>query len=277
MNLRDYYLDWPHEVSIETFAKCNARCTFCPYPTLDRIGEKMPDELIDRIIEELKSHPLPFMISPFKVNEPFLDKRLIPICRKINAELPKARIRLFSNGSALTEKHMREVATLERVVHLWISLNEHEAGPYHELMGLDFERTAANLDRLHALKEAGEFPLPVVISKVRDKTARDIEFEHFVKERWPRFDVFLIKRDAWLGFTEDEGFIVPDTSCGRWFELNITATGKVALCCMDGAAEYPIGDIRDGVHAVYNAPHWRDRRERMISRREVHPCSTCSY
>lgn len=276
MNLRDHYLDWPHEVSIETFSKCNAACTFCPYTTLDRIGTKMPDELIDAIIEELKGHPLPFMLCPFKVNEPFLDKRLIPICRKVNAELPKAHLRLFTNGSALTEKHMDEVASLERVVHLWISLNEHEVGPYKELMGLDFERTCSNLDRLHAKVCEGAFPHPVVVSKVRDKV-RDVGFEAFVTSRWPSFGVFAIKRDAWLGFTEDEGFEIPDKPCGRWFELNIMADGKVSLCCMDGAGEFPIGDIRDGVQAVYNAPHWRNRRERMISRKEVHPCSTCSY
>ena len=67
MNNREYYLDWPKEVSIETFAKCNAACTFCPYTTLDRIGTKMPDELIERIIDELKDHPWPFIVSPWTI------------------------------------------------------------------------------------------------------------------------------------------------------------------------------------------------------------------
>lgn len=280
MKLREHYLDWPYEISIETFAKCNASCTFCPYTTLERIGVKMPDELIDSIIEELKDHPHPFLISPFKVNEPFLDKRLIPICRKINAELPNAILRLFSNGSALTEKHIDEVATLKRVTHLWISLNEYEAEAYKATMGLDFERTVANLDLLHSKKAAGLFPWDVMISRVRQAlipNEADRAFSKFVQGRWPLFGVHLIKRDSWLGFTEPNDPEVPDAPCSRWFELSVMATGKVSLCCMDGEGAYQIGDIRDGVFATYNAPHWRERRLKMLSRKGISPCSTCNY
>lgn len=280
MEMRNHYLDWPYEVSIETFAKCNASCTFCPYTTMERIGTKMSDELIDSIIEELKDHPHPFLISPFKVNEPFLDKRLIPICRKINEQLPNAILRLFSNGSALTEKHIDEVATLKRVTHLWISLNEYEAEAYKATMGLDFNRTVANLDLLHSKKAQGTFPWPVMISRVRQALIpndADNAFAAFVQDRWPLFGVHLIKRDSWLGFTEPNDPEVPDAPCSRWFELSIMATGKVSLCCMDAEGAYQIGDIKDGVFATYNAPHWRERRLKMLSRKGISPCSTCNY
>ena len=67
---RSPYLDYPQEVHIETLALCNAKCSFCPYPTMDRQGDRMPDELIDKIIDDLKAIPssLPFNVSPFKVN-----------------------------------------------------------------------------------------------------------------------------------------------------------------------------------------------------------------
>lgn len=276
-----HYLDWPLEVSIETYAKCNAACTFCPYTTLDRIGTKMPDAMIDRIIEELKGHPGPFVINPFKVNEPFLDKRLIPICRKINAELPQAELQIFTNGSALTEKHMQDVAGLVRVKRIWVSLNASDAQEYRDLMGLDFARTCANLDRLHAMKTAGEFPHQVMVSKVcapLREMDKDNDFLDFVEDRWPLFTTFLIKRDAWLGQIEKHETGVPDTPCARWLELSITATGKVSLCCMDSEARFPIGDLNtQSISEVYNAPHWRKRREMALSRKAVHPCATCSY
>lgn len=275
------YLDWPLEVSIETFAKCNARCTFCPYTTLDRIGTKMPDAMIDRIIEELKGHPGPFVINPFKVNEPFLDKRLIPICRKINAELPQAELQIFTNGSALTEKHMRDVAGLVRVKRLWVSLNASDAQEYKDLMGLDFARTCANLDRLHAMKTAVEFPHQVMVSKVcapLREMDKDNDFLDFVEDRWPLFMTFLIKRDAWLGQIEKHETGVPDTPCARWLELSICADGKVSLCCMDSANRFSIGDLNiQSISEVYNAPYWRERREKVLSRKAVHPCATCSY
>jgi len=282
MTFEERYADWPHEVTIETFAKCNAACVFCPYPTLERQGARMSDALIDSIIGQLKAHPHPFMISPFKVNEPFLDKRLIPICRRINAELPLAHLRIFSNGSALTARHLREVATLERVVHLWISLNEHRSRQYRETMNLAFERTAANLDVLHTMVEECEFPHPVVVSKVmggRLPTEDDLDFAAYVETRWPFFTVRMLKRDSWLGFLEPNDRPVPDAPCNRWYELNITAEGIVSLCCMDGRCEYPIGDLnKQTLYEVYNAPGLRDRRINGTSRLKAGGvCSTCNY
>ena len=277
-DLRQFYLDWPHEVSIETFAKCNAACTFCPYTTLDRIGEKMTDELIDKILFELRDHPWPFMISPFKVNEPFLDKRLIPLCQRINRELPRAMLRLFTNGSALTDKLVGEVARLENVAHLWVSLNEHRPAEYKALMGLDFDRTCANLDKLNAAADLGLFPHPLVVSKVKAHDETDNEFAAWCKARWPAIQVHLIKRDGWLGYVEPGSPEIPDAGCGRWYELSITATGVVSLCCMDGEARFAIGDLNEeSLFEVYNKPAYRARRVLNQSRLEVHPCSTCTY
>ena len=279
MSLRDQYLDWPSEVSIETFAKCNAACTFCPYPTLERIGTKMPDEMIERIIHELRDHPGEFMIAPFKVNEPFLDKRMLPLCRMINDVLPKAWLRLFSNGSTLTAANIAGVAALDRVVHMWVSLNEHEAGAYRDLMGLDFDRTCANLDSLHKAVGVGDFRHPVVVSKVRALNERDDAFVAFCNARWPLFKTFLIKRDSWTGYTVAEGGPVPAKYCGRWFDVNIMATGKVALCCMDGAGSHAIGDLNtQSLFEVYNQREQRDRRLNMLSRLNAgSPCSGCNY
>ena len=279
--LRETYLDWPYEISIETFSKCNAHCSFCPYPTLDRIGTKLSDETLNRIIEELKDHPHPFVLSPFKVNEPFLDKRLIPFCRKVEEQVPNAVLRIFTNGSALTPRHIEEVAGLKRVMHLWVSLNEHRADEYHKLMGLDFERTAGNLDTLHAAVAAGAFGHEVVVSKVAAEGLDDPvqqEFWGYVNQRWPRFKVHVIKPDGWLGDISLGSPEIPDAPCSRWFELSITATGKVSLCCMDSSAAYTIGDVNEqSLFEIYNGKAWRQNRLAMWSRKNVHPCSTCSY
>jgi hypothetical protein len=274
----DPYLAWPAEVSIETYTKCNASCSFCPYVTLERIGTKMPDSMIDRIIEELKHHPGEFVISPFKVNEPLLDRRVLPLLRRINAELPNAIIRLFTNGSTLTERNIRQVAALDRVEHLWISLNDHDPVSYHALMGLDFEHTTANLDRLHAIGKAGDFPHEVVVSKVRESSGRDEEFCAFVGKRWPYFRVHLIKLDGWINFTDADTSLVPDRPCGRWYELSIMSTGRVALCCMAGDEEHVIGDLnRQTLYEVYNQLPQRVRRMGISRRATTAPCNGCSY
>ena len=270
-DLRTYYHSQPNEVSLETQAVCNAACTFCPYVTLERIGTKMPDALIDRLIDEMAEWEWPFYFSPFKVSDPLLDKRLIPICRKVNEKVPKAAIRIFTNGSALTDKHMDGIASLNHVAHLWVSLNTHRPKEYEELMGLDFERTARNLDRLHKR----EFPHPIIVSRV----GSDPDFAKYVGWRWPNFGVAMIKRDAWIDFTNADNDEVPDMPCGRWWELNITATGKTALCCMDGEGKYGFGDVNtQTLLEIYNHPTLKSWRDQMMSRKTVgSPCNQCTY
>jgi sulfatase maturation enzyme AslB (radical SAM superfamily) len=51
------YRDYPLFVVLETLALCNAKCGFCPYPTMERLGTKMPDQQIDKIISGLKAIP----------------------------------------------------------------------------------------------------------------------------------------------------------------------------------------------------------------------------
>lgn len=269
--LRQHYLDQPHEISLETLALCNAACNFCPYPTLERKGAKMSDELIDKVVREMASFERPFYFSPFKVNEPLLDKRTLPLCERVNKEVPKAVLRLFTNGSALNSQNIEGIAHLKRVVHLWVSLNSHIPEEYERVMGLKFELTAKRLDDLHSR----DFPHPVVLSAVGFPNE---PFRRYCFDRWPKFQSMAIKKDAWLGYTDPQFDQVPDTPCARWFELSITATGKVSLCCMDGPAEYSIGDINtQSLLEIYNSPHWRERREHMMSRKAVKPCDRCTY
>ena len=264
------YRDQPNEVALETMALCNAACTFCPYPSMERKGDKMPDELIDRVIRQLAEFTKPFFFSPFKVNEPLLDKRLIDICRRVEAETI-ARIRIFSNGAPLTQKKIDEIASLERVTHLWISLNSTDPVQYEELMSIPFERTAARLDNLHSQ----DFPHTVVLSKVGWP---DEDFRRYCFKRWPKFESVTTKRCEWLGYTWPQDTTIPDTPCPRWWELSIMASGVVSLCCQDAEGHFPIGDIREQtLLEVYNSPEWRERRLKYRSRKGLPVCETCTY
>src|SRR6185369_7884552 len=144
-------------------------------------------------------------------------------------------LRLFTNGAALTPKNIEQIAKLKKVAHLWVSLNSHIPEEYERVMGLDFEQTAKRLDYLHSQP----FPHTVVLSTVGYPNE---EFRYYCFKRWPNFESVAIKRDSWLGYTDAQKTEVPDTPCSRWFELSITATGKSALCCMDGTGEHGIGD-----------------------------------
>lgn len=270
--MRESFLDYPIEVSIETLSLCNAACTFCPYPTLERKGNRMSDELLDKLVGELISWRRPMYFSPFKVNEPLLDKRTIPICERVNREAPDVVLRIFTNGAALTPDKIEQVAGLKKVSHLWVSLNSHIPEEYEKLMGMPFERTAKRLDYLHSLND---FPHSVMLSAVGYPNE---DFRFYCWQRWPKFESLAIKRDSWLGYVDAQKTEVPDTPCSRWFELSIMSNGVVSLCCMDGEGKFAIGDVsQQTMLEVYNAPAWRERREKLLSRRGIHPCSTCTY
>lgn len=262
------YFTQPHEVSIETLSQCNARCTFCPYPTLERQGTRMSDELLGRLIGEMATFEHPFYFSPFKVNEPLLDKRMPKILERVNAEVPKARIRLFSNGAALTDANIDMLAKVKNVEHLWVSLNSHDPEEYERIMGLPFERTARRLDSLHKRV----FPHEVVLSTVGWPNEA---FRRYCFERWPKFTSIVTQKYDWLGWTTTDAKFVPDTPCQRWLELSITATGKAALCCMDAEAAYSPGDVN---HMTLLDVYARTKDLRRRRDREgIDPCGRCTY
>lgn len=277
--LRNQYWDQPREVSIETLALCNARCTFCPYGSLGREREKLSMDLITYLVGQMKSWRQPFFISPFKVNEPLLDPRMEDVCRRIDQEIPMARIRFFTNGSVLTLDHLTWLHKIRHLEELWISLNSCDPAEYKELMGLKFSVTEMHLNRLHAWVKLGHFRCPVRVSRVaQDDLESNRKFVREVIRRWPLFHPFIIKRDGWLGAILPGVTNIPKTPCSRWFELNITAQAKAVLCCMDGKGEYVLGDAAtQPLLDIYNQPHLIERRLHIPDRYSVEPCQRCTY
>jgi hypothetical protein len=275
------FMDFPKTLTIETFAKCNAACTFCPYPTLDRQGTLMPDDLFDKILADLAAIPaeIPFSIAPFKVNEPFLDKRMFDLCRRINERLPNASIQIFSNGSTLTTANLKKLAEIQRLEFLWISLNHHDKAAYEALMGLRFDQTLARMQDVWRAKDEGWLKPPVKVSRVADGSADDAAFEAFVTSRFPGFQPMLVGREDWVGQVEVTRHRSPKPQgCTRWYELSIMATGEVALCCMDGKGEHVVGDVRtQSVLEIYNSPAYRALRETARTRLAApDPCRDCT-
>lgn len=273
------YMDYPLYISVETQTVCNAKCSFCTYPKLERLGTKMPDQLIDKIISDLEDIPndVQFRFAPFKVSDPFTEPRLFNIIKKINDRLPNASIDIYSNGASLTHSKLEELRTIRNFQFLNISLNEHRKEIYEPLMGLKFDHVTARLQHLHDRLERGEIPFVIVISKVCDYK-NDEEFRKWVTSRFPLFRVHTHRRSDWIGQTETKGHEVPDIGCAMWFSLSIMSTGVVAYCCMDGIGEYPIGDVsKQHVLEVYNSPEFRKVREDYKTRTGGVPCGQCTF
>ena len=278
---RSPYLDYPAHVHLETLALCNAACSFCPYPTLARKGEKMSDGLIEKIISDLEDIPrdVRFQISPFKVNEPFLDVRLFDLLDRLKARLPNADLTLTTNASPITERTLDRLAKCTGLTHLWISFNDHRQDAYERVMALPYDRTMERLRLIHRKKAEGSFTTHVVLSRVGDGTSIDGAFREWVNTNFPLFASYVFARGEWLGqIATAQSSLPPNIGCTRWFDLSITATGVVAHCCMDGKAEHPIGDASSShLLEIYNRPAYRKLREETLSRLDVDPCRRCNF
>ena len=243
------YIDFPHSIHLESLAVCNAACGFCPYPDLDRKGTRMRDALIEKIIDDLAEIPTstPFTLMPYKVNEPFLDKRLPDILETVNERLPNATISLFSNGSAFTESNLKRIASIRNIGQFVVSLNESEPDAYFELMKMPFARTLDRLRLLHDRVVSGTMPHRITINRVMDGTNSDARFLDWGRETFPAFETTLSLRKDWNGQVDERTTFqtAPKLPCRRWFDLSIMATGSTTMCCMDGKGEWPIGDAND--------------------------------
>lgn len=283
MDSRALYLDQPLEVAIETLALCNAACSFCPYPQLERKGRRLSEEVLFELIGQMSLWQVPFVFSPFKVNEPLLDLRLPEICREFLDRCSTGSLRLFTNGSALNHSNMSWIAKLRRLKHLWVSLNSVDEEEHQALMQFKqpmLNRILEKLTDLHERKRLGSFSHEVMLSRVATGTAEDMKFLKTCRNRYPRFNAMLIKRDAWLQDVSAPEIPIPVVPCSRWWELSITAQGDAVLCCM--VSEPKPGLVLGSIHEhtmleLYNLPFWRERREKMLNRHAVPICRQCSY
>lgn len=277
------HMGYPYLVHLETIASCNAACSFCPYPTLERKNTRMPDELIEKIVGDLTAVPqtVPFSIAPYKVSEPFLETRLFDILELIRMKLPSARIYLSSNAAPITDKKMDLLAQQAHIHVLTLSINSDDPDEYEAVMKIPFERTYARLVALHERALSGAFRFPIRLTRVTAGRDADRSFIDWVKGNFPAFIATIFPRNDWIGSAVTAGAhdVVPDAPCHRWFDMSIMATGEVAMCCMDGQGRYPKGNVRSQhVLEIYNQPHLVSLRRTLISRLQAgDPCNRCTY
>lgn len=276
--LREKYLDYPSTVSIETYAFCNAACHFCPYHSLGRKGIKMPTEIFEKIINDLKAIPkeLPFDINLSRVNEPFCDKRIFEFISFINHVLPQCHLIFFSNGSLLHKDNITKLSMVGNIKILHLSFNDHRPEYYEKVMQLPYEQTFQNLQHLHDMKAAGKIVFSINMKRVGDKTVIDQEFVEWSRKTFPLFSCSITEQFTWLGQHNRSIHEGPDVGCLQWFKLHILADGRNAFCCIDEEGCFGHDHVRDThILNLYNNPAKRRIRTHVTSRRELELCARC--
>lgn len=278
LRLRDKYLNTPRIVSIETYAKCDAKCDFCPYVSIERLGARMSDELISKITSDIGDldQTVPLFVTIARINEPFLDKRIFDVAKAIHKAAPQAQFIYFSNGSPLTDALLDRFEQLPMTFCLSLSLNDHRTARYEEIMQIPFERALRRFDAIHKRKSEGRMPFWTRITKVADNNQDDDDFISYVAERWPLFDVSVYRRATWSGAIDTTPSLVPDAGCAQWFTIGFYADGTDPFCVMDSDGKFRHGDIKtQHLLEIYNHPFRKNLRENVNNRKSLDYCRSC--
>ncbi|MEM9284261.1 MAG: radical SAM protein [Pseudomonadota bacterium] len=285
-------LDYPRTVSIETQVRCNAKCSFCPYPESPRKGDEMSTPLFEKIIDDLSIMPPnhKFQMTLSRINEPLLDHRLETFHRRIADKLPGAVVSFWSNGTMLREGAFEWMAG-HQGASLFISLNAVNEADHVRLMGFGLDRVLINLDRVHQLKDKGEFPVEVKLRAPYESEQQARQMKDFCTQRWPLFSLGLRPFFEWVGGSSKGGHERDETtarraetaaalnfSCAQWFDLHVLASGYATKCCIDETGF--VGEDRYDLskhHALDVYGHSRWLRDELPDRSGVSGCGGCRH
>jgi len=146
---------FPKVVQIQTRTGCNADCVFCPYgETADIVPKgRMDDALFARVVEECGRHGVS-RISPYLMNEPFVDVELLDRVAVIKERAPGARVCITTNGEPMTPKVADRMLAQDAVHRLYVSVQGVEAEAYEKSMrGPRLARVLDNVMYLHDAKQ----------------------------------------------------------------------------------------------------------------------------
>jgi hypothetical protein len=161
-----------------------------------------------------------------------------------------------------------------------ISVNNAREDKYKAIMGLDWRKTLANLERVAEenrsnKKVADRFVMRMTAPK-ETTDAEIAAFRKLAKRMGAR--AVIVSLHNYKGDINSER-PVPEFPCYFVNDLDILIDGKTALCCMDHDGDYSWGDVtKHSVLEVFNSPEAKRYRTLMREdrRNELSPCNECN-
>ena len=279
---------FPRNIQIQTQTGCNADCIFCPYGATAE-GQphgKMEWDLFRKIVDESAHHRVR-RISPYLMNEPFVDRDIFHRIRYINEANPRAKVIITTNGSLLTPAVVEQILDLGEGLHeLAISVQGIDPEAYEKTMrgGLKFDRTMANVEHLLAEMRRRQTTRPALWITMVDTEVIDARK---AVEYWRSRGV-----NARYTMLENRGGNIADahsyahheamdyfSDCTRLFkQAYIKFNGDLVLCCTDYEAKIILGNIRDkSLYEVWNGEVATEIRRKFLTNRigVISLCSVC--
>jgi molybdenum cofactor biosynthesis enzyme MoaA len=270
-------LEWnfakaPKYLQIETTIVCQAVCSFCPQKKATRRPLFMDEKVIDKIIEETQGHSIVY--RPFILNEPFADKRMPAIVKKIKKD-KTATVEFNTNGELVSEKMGAEL--LEAGVDVMrFSVDGIRKETFNEARGINFDRTYKNVKAFieRAIKENHPVDLEVRMIKLPNTEEEQIEFKKF----WESTGARVLFTDLYSYPWELQNRTVHKPCLKVLDQMFVYVDGQVTLCCWDSAERAVVGDTKlENTLDIWNGPILGRYRELLAhgQRDKILLCSRC--
>jgi|GEM_PF-684105 radical SAM protein with 4Fe4S-binding SPASM domain len=287
---------FPMILQVQTINRCNAACTFCPYPYTIHLQEKqvMDDALYTKIVDECVNEPDLHDFVPMSKNEPLLDVKMEDRIAEFKEKAqPHQLVEIVTNGSPLTSNRIKRL--LESGVDLLtVSVNAASEEVYNKVMvGLSWNRVVKNLETLAKENLA---MVNVYLRFVSEQENRQ-DFKAF-RKRWQKFNLFTFTVNNRAGTVRNwesliiryDGFIsrlkrIAGSHiypvCPYLFSMmHILENGDVPMCSNDWANRELLGNVRtQSIREIYNSPRMNQLRELMAQGKfeEIDACRECSF
>jgi radical SAM protein with 4Fe4S-binding SPASM domain len=276
------YPDFPDHVYVELTNICNARCTICATPSMERKRSIMPMPLFRKIVDECGRRKAK-KILPFLHGESLLVPGVVDYFRYIRKAAPGTHINLTTNGSKLSAE-LSEVFLHENLLDsVIVSIDGGDKQTFESIrLGLSYDEVRNNV--LHFIRRRnalGKSDPKVSIAMVTVK-----ENQHTMpqlREVWReadsvRFSIYF----NWAGELENSGRSNHKINfCERLYHyITILADGQVAMCCFDSEAAYAVGDVkRDSIYDVWHSAAFDQKRQKLYEKNfdQLKICESCDY
>ena len=243
-----------YQIQIETCSFCNEKCAFCPANIHDDIRGKnfMPEEIFNKIIDNLVELNFTGMISLFNNNEPLIDKRLEKFVKICKDRLPKAKTEIITNGSLINFKRFEDLY----------------------LAGLD----SLVIDNYY--KDENK---PELVNAVK-KFMQEFEASPYKNKMYipvfMRFQKEILTNRA--GNAPNKKDLKPKESAKKFcaypfMQFNVNYAGKVNLCCNDVYYQGVVGDItQNSIKDIWESKLYGDIRKKIMAQDRNHGiCANC--
>jgi MoaA/NifB/PqqE/SkfB family radical SAM enzyme len=258
-------------IAVETGAKCNRKCGFCPVSLGGRDSDEyMPDEVFYGIVSELSNLKYKGSFIFHLYNEPMKDKRLADLVAGARRMLPKAGLRFNTNGDYIREPE--DIAKYFRagLNQMLINVYSNEKR-YQQLVDMVAHIRGALVVGLHY--DSAEMKRMGTSVEVLRKFGPEVYQLGGTQKLQNRSGQ---NTDPNLAVLEEP----LEKYCVRPFRhMNVNWRGDVVLCCNDYFGRVTVGNVRErSLVDLWNDPLLMLYRKKLrADDRRLPLCDKCDY